>query len=285
MIVGSADLAYPTGTYLENKGDIELNHYTGQNIYFGVREHAMGAILNGLAIDHFRPFGSTFLAFSDYLKPSIRMSALLNLPVTYIFSHDSINIGEDGPTHQPIEQIASLRSIPNFKVYRPCDANELIGCYRSILKRKEPCALLLSRVEYPILSHSKRNIEKGAYIIQEEDHFKGIIIATGTDVHTAIYIANALKRDYQISLRVVSMPNRELFEELSEAEQEEILPKGYKKFVIEAGSSYGWEGYVYHKKYLCTLDQFGRSGNKDDVLKACSFDFNSLLEKILNIMK
>ena len=285
MIVGSADLAYPTGTYLENKGDIEINHYTGQNIYFGVREHAMGAILNGLAIEHFRPFGSTFLAFSDYLKPSIRMSALLKLPVTYIFSHDSINIGEDGPTHQPIEQIASLRSIPNFKVYRPCDANELIGCYRSILKRKEPCALLLSRVEYPILSNSKRNIEKGAYIIQEEDHFKGIIIATGTDVHTAIYIANALKRDHQIPLRVVSMPNRELFEELGEAEQEEILPKGYKKFVIEAGSSYGWEGYVYNKKYLCTLDQFGKSGNKDDVLKACSFDFNSLLEKILNIMK
>lgn len=285
MIVGSADLAYPTGTYLENKGDIEINHYTGQNIYFGVREHAMGAILNGLAIEHFRPFASTFLAFSDYLKPSIRMSALLKLPVTYIFSHDSINIGEDGPTHQPIEQIASLRSIPNFKVYRPCDANELIGCYRSILKRKEPCALLLSRVEYPIFSHSKRNIEKGAYIIQEEDHFKGIIIATGTDVHTAIYIANALKRDHQIPLRVVSMPNRELFEELGEAEQEEILPKGYKKFVIEAGSSYGWEGYVYNKKYLCTLDQFGKSGNKDDVLKACSFDFNSLLEKILNIMK
>lgn len=285
LIGGAADLSKATGCYLEKYEPITAYNFLGRNIFFGVRENAMGAILNGLALYGFRPFGSTFLAFSDYLKPSLRMSAFMNLPVTYIFSHDSINIGEDGPTHQPIEQIASLRAIPNFKVYRPSDANELVGCYRSILKRKQPCALLLSRIDSPLLRNSKQNIDKGAYIIQDRNDFKGIIIATGTDVNTAINIANRLEREYHISVRVVSMPCRELFEEQDLEYQEQVLPKGYKKFVIEAGSSLGWEGYVYSKRYLCTIDEFGASGNKDDVLKKCSFDFESILKKILDILK
>lgn len=284
-IGGSADLSGSTGTYLENYDNITSHNFSGRNIFFGVREHAMGAILNGLAIYHYRPFGSTFLAFSDYLKPSIRMSALMNLPVTYIFSHDSINIGEDGPTHQPIEQMASLRALPNFKVYRPCDSNEVIGCYRSILKRQEPCALLLSRIDTPRLENSKQILDKGAYVIKDTVPFKGILIATGTDVNTAINIANTMDREYHIPMRIVSMPCKELFEEQPLDYQEEILPKGYKKFVIEAGSSLGWEGYVYNSSYLCTLNSFGFSGNKDDVLKMCSFDFESILKKILNKMK
>lgn len=285
LIGGSADLSSATGTYLEKYSNISPMDFSGRNILFGVREHAMGAILNGFALYNYRPFGSTFLTFSDYLKPSIRMSAMMDLPVTYIFSHDSINIGEDGPTHQPVEQIATLRAIPNFKVYRPCDCNELIGCYRYIIKNKKPCALLLSRIETPLLKQSKQYIDKGAYIIKDNEHFKGIIIATGTDVNTAINIANTIEREYQIPIRVVSMPCKELFEEQSIEYQEEVLPKGYKKFVIEAGSSLGWEGYVYSKKYLCTIDNFGASGNKDDVLKKCSFDFESILKKIVDIMK
>lgn len=285
LIVGSADLSKTTGTYLEKYNNIILNDYSGRNILFGVREHAMAAILNGLSLYQYRPIGSTFLAFSDYLKPSIRMSALMNLPVTYVFSHDSINIGEDGPTHQPIEQLASLRAIPNFDVYRPCDRRELVGVYKSAIKNKKPCAIILSRIETPLLKESNENIEKGAYIIQDREHFTGILIATGTDVATAIHVANSLEKEHQIYLRVVSMPCKELFERQDISYQEDILPKGYKKVVIEAGSSLGWEGYVYHKKYLCTIDQFGISGTKDDVLKECNFDFESIRKKILSLMK
>lgn len=285
MICGSADLSSSTGTYLENYDHISPNNYLGKNIFYGVREHAMGAILNGLALYNFKSIGSTFLSFSDYLKPAIRMSALMNLNVTYIFSHDSINIGEDGPTHQPIEQLASLRSIPNFTVYRPCDAHELLGCYKSILKRNEPNCIILSKVVLPVLLTSSDNIENGAYIIKDYDEFDGIIIATGTDVHTALSISDSLAKENKIYLRVVSMPSKELFEMQSDEYREQIIPKGYKKFVIESGSSYGWEGYVYNKKYLCTIDQFGISGPKEDVLRSCNFDFDSLREKILKVMK
>lgn len=285
LIGGSADLSHSTGTYLEKYDNIVPENYSGRNIMFGVREGAMAAILNGLALYNYRPFGSTFLAFSDYLKPGIRMSALMNLPVIYIFTHDSINIGEDGPTHQPIEQLSCLRTIQNFDVYRPCDMKELIGSYKCALKNNKPCAIILSRNETPLLKGSKDNIEKGAYVVQDNEKFTGILIATGTDVATAIYVANSLEKEYQIKLRVVSMPCKELFERQEVSYQEEILPKGYKKVVIEAGISLGWEGYVYSKKYLCTLDRFGASGSKDEVLKECNFDFESIRSKILSVMK
>lgn len=282
FIGGSADLSGPTGSFIDNEKVITSTDFSGKNIFFGVREHAMGAILNGLALYGFRPFGSTFLSFSDYLKPAIRMSSLMNLPVTYIFSHDSINIGEDGPTHQPIEQLVSLRAIPNMDVYRPCDVNELIGCWNEIIKRNKPASLILSRIESPVIG--SKNVSRGGYILDDSDNFKAIIIATGTDVVTAYNLKQDLKLNHNIEVRVVSMPNRELFLKQDNSYQEEVLPKGYKKFVIEAGSKFGWEGFVYSDKYLFTLDKFGISGKKDDVLKYMNFDYETIKKQILEML-
>ena len=248
----------------------------------------MGAILNGISTYHYRTFGSTFLSFSDYMKSSIRMSALMKLPVTYIFSHDSINIGEDGPTHQPIEQLASLRATPNLNVYRPCDANELIGSWNTILKEQStPNALILSRIDVPNLNISKKElVEKGAYIIfSERNQLQAILIATGTEVHTAIHIAYDLYQAYHIGIRVVSMPCMEKFLSQSKEYQEEILPTGYKKIVIESGSSFGWEKFVYNEKYLICLQNFGFSGSKDEVLKEMNFDYETIKNRVVNLLK
>ena len=288
FIGGSADLSSATGTYLEEQKDITDQDYSGKNILFGVREQAMGAILNGISTYHYRTFGSTFLSFSDYMKPSIRMSALMKLPVTYIFSHDSINIGEDGPTHQPIEQLASLRATPNLNVYRPCDANELIGSWNTILKEQStPNALILSRIDVPNLNISKKElVEKGAYIIfSERNQLQAILIATGTEVHTAIHIAYDLYQAYHIGIRVVSMPCMEKFLSQSKEYQEDILPTGYKKIVIESGSSFGWEKFVYNEKYLICLQNFGFSGSKDEVLKEMNFDYETIKNRVVNLLK
>lgn len=282
FVGGSADLSSATGCFLEDKKVITSDDFSGSNIYFGVREHAMGSILNGLALYGFKSFGSTFLSFSDYLKPAIRMSALMDLPVTYVFSHDSINIGEDGPTHQPIEQLVSLRAIPNMDVYRPCDAKELVGCWNEIIKRNKPASLILSRIESPVIGSI--NVSRGGYILSDSENFKAIVIATGTDVVTAYNLKQDLKLNYNIDIRVVSMPNRELFLEQDDLYQEQVLPKGYKKFVIEAGSKFGWEGFVYSDKYLITLDKFGASGKKDDVLKYMNFDYDTIKQKILEML-
>ena len=166
---GSADLGSTTKTYMSDMTDVSASNYSGNNIWFGVREHAMGAILNGMALTNLKPYGSTFLSFADYLKPAMRMSALMKLPVTYIFTHDSITVGPDGPTHQPIEQLSSLRSIPNFNVYRPADSKEIVGCYQAIFNSNKPSALVLSRNEVSMLkSTSMENTLKGAYIVRKE---------------------------------------------------------------------------------------------------------------------
>ncbi len=286
FIGGSADTAMSSKTYLDGN-DLTFNNYEGKNIWFGVRENAMGAILNGLATTYFKPYGATFLAFADNLKPSIRMSCLMNLPVTYIFTHDSVSIGQDGATHQPVEQLAMLRSIPNLAVFRPCDANEIIGCWNVILNSNSPAALIISKEEVPILNVTKKEqVDKGAYIVENE-HKKldGILIATGTEVHTALNIARDLYLEHDIELRVISMPCKELFLKQPKEYQERIIPTGYKKIVIEAGSKFGWEGFVYNDKYLFTVDNFGVSAKKDDVLKYCNFDYNTIKEKILNLYK
>lgn len=287
FIGGAADTASATNVILENSSVISSNSFQGNNICFGVREHAMGAILNGLALCNYRPFGGTFLSFSDYMRPAIRMSALMNLPVTYIFSHDSILIGEDGPTHQPVEQLASLRAIPNFYVYRPCDAHELVNTWNTILENKKPSAILLSRTDVGLFQTTKNGaVNGGGYIVRQENgKLDGIIIASGTEVHTAIYVAHNLKRKYDLNIRVVSMVCKELFEIQLPAYKEAILPKGYKKFVIEAGSKQGWEGYVYGDEYLFTVDQFGVSGPKDQVLEHMHFDYNTIEEGIYNLLK
>lgn len=282
FIGGSADVGSSTKAVLPNT----LENFVGDNINFGVREHAMGAILNGLALNNFYAFGSTFLVFSDYLKPAIRMSALMNLPVTYIFTHDSINIGQDGPTHQPIEQLASLRSIPNLEVFRPADAKEITGCWEYIINNKKPSCLILSRNETSLLDKTDRHsVSYGGYIVRKEENLHAIIISTGSEVELSIKIADTLYEMYKLDVRVVSMPNRELFLKQSKEYQEEILPKGYRIIVIEAGSKQGWEGFVYNDKYLFTLDKFGYSGTKEEVANEMEFSYDQILKKIIKLLK
>lgn len=283
---GSADVSSSTKTYLNNFGDFSAQNYGAKNIWFGVREHAMGAFINGMALSGLRPFCSTFLAFSDYLKPSIRMASLMNLPSTFIFTHDSVMIGEDGPTHEPVEQLAMLRSIPNHYVYRPCDANEIIGSWQTILNNDKPSSIILSRSKCKNLDVTDPlSVKKGAYIIRKEKKkLFGIIIATGSEVSLAIDIAEKLSLK-GMEIRVVSMPCMELFEEQSKTYKEEVLPIGYKTFVIERASKFGWHKYVYNDKYIMGLDEFGYSGKTDDVLKKLKLDDESIYKRIEKLLK
>lgn len=282
FIGGSADLASSTKTYIKNGGDIKDNHYLGKNIWFGVREHAMGAILNGLSLTSFKVYGSTFLTFSDYMKPAIRLSALMHAPVNYIFTHDSIGIGQDGPTHQPIEQLAMLRSIPNLSVYRPADSNEIVGCWNLMINSKDPNALILSRQDMKNLNTtSSEYVKYGAYPVRkEQEKIHGIIIATGSEVHTAVLLADQLYKESKLDLRVISMPCMELYEKQSDKYKQALIPVGYKTIVIEAGSSFGWHKYVYNEKYLMTIDMFGTSGTRGEVEEHCNFTYDQIKERV-----
>ena len=284
---GSADLASSTKAYLNDLGDFSSSNRTGRNIYFGVREHAMGSILNGLALSGLRSFGSTFLVFSDYLKPAVRMSALMNLPVTYIFTHDAINVGQDGPTHEPVEQLVSLRSIPNHYVFRPADASEILGSWEYILNSRHPNSLILSRVEVnPLASSNKDEVKRGGYIVKREKSvLHGIMIATGSEVASAVQISEELYQTSGLDLRVVSMPCRELFLEQEKTYRDTVLPKGVRNIVIEAGSKMGWESFVYDSKYLITVDKFGASGTKDEVLSYLNFDYETIKNRIIGLLK
>lgn len=284
---GSADLFSTCNNYLKDLGDFSSDNYAGRNIYFGVREHAMGAILNGLALVGYRPYGSTFLSFSDYLKPSIRMAALMNLGVIYIFTHDSISVGEDGPTHQPVEQLVGLRATPNLEVFRPADANEVIGSYKTILEKVSgPSAIILSRNKVPILGSTNINeVAKGGYIVHKEMlNLNGIIIATGEEVHLALEVADRLYSK-GFDIRVVSMPNIKRFLEMPEEYKEEILPVGIRKIVIEKASSYSWNKLIFSDKYILSQDDFGSSGSKEELDKKYGFDIDTIEEKIENLLK
>lgn len=287
MLGGSADLFASNKTYIENGGDYSSKNYLGTNIYFGVREHAMGSILNGLALCGFRVYGSTFLAFSTYLFPALRMAAMLNLPIIYIFTHDSISLGEDGTTHMPIEQLTQLRAIPNVEVYRPADANEVIGTYKTVLKKSKGVSVIcLSKTDLPILENAKANeIQNGAYVLKDSNRkMDGIIISTGEEVHSALEVAKRLEIK-GIDVRVVSMPCMERYLAMNDDYKEEILPVGVRKIVIEAGISMPWNRIVFNDKYLITLDKFGLSGSREDVYKKFGFDVDSLEEKVENLLK
>lgn len=287
ILGGSADLFAATKTYIEDGGDYNSTNYLGKNIFFGVREHAMGAILNGLALCGYRPYGSTFLAFSDYMKPAIRLACILKLPVTYIFTHDSISVGEDGITHQPVEQLLALRSMPNLDVFRPADANEVIGSYKTIYDKKSgPSALILSKNKLNILSETKASeVEKGGYTVFESlRKADGIVITSGEEVHQVIEVAKRL-RSKGIEIRVVSMPNLGRFLKQDKEYIDEILPVEIRKIVVEASSSFSWNSLIFDSKYLITLDDFGASGSKADVYKKYGYDVDSLENKIENLLK
>ena len=282
---GSADLATSCNTSLYKEVTMSKRVPTGRNIAFGLRENAMGAILNGLSISGFRTFGSTFLAFADYLKPSIRMSALMNLPVTYIFTHDSVYIGEDGPTHQPIEQLTMLRSTPNLVVLRPADINEVIGCWDYIISSRRPTALILSRSEAHILAGtSGAGVKNGAYIVKKETaKIDAVIVSTGIDFTTAYLVSEELRKAGH-DIRLVSMPSMEVFLEQPQEVQDAIIPPTSKVFTIEAGSTLGWYR-IASRGCAIGIDTFGTSGQKDQVLQNLGFDFNSILQKIQTKLK
>lgn len=284
FIGGSADLSSSTMTYLKDMGDISCHSYLGKNIWFGVREHAMGAILNGLALTNFKVFGSTFLVFSDYLRPTIRLSALMHLPVVYIFTHDSIEVGEDGPTHEPVEQLASLRAIPDVLVFRPCDTREIIGAWKCALKSENPSIFALSRGNVPLISSSDSDrVSLGAYIVRKEKQkLSGTIVASGTEVAKAISIADTLEKENNLSFRVVSMPCLNIFKNMDKSYQTEVLGDT-TIFVMEAASSFGLEGIASSSKTLLTIDTFGKSGKKQDVMESLSFTEEQLRKRILDV--
>ncbi len=287
MIGGAADTFGPNKTYIEGAGDFSKENRLGKNIFYGVREHAMGAITNGLSLLGFRPYCSTFLSFSDYLKPSLRLAAMMNLPNIYIFTHDSISVGEDGPTHQPVEQLLTLRSIPNLDVFRPADANEVIGSYKAIFsKNTSPSAINLSRNKCPILDCTKASeVEKGGYIVLDTmSKPDGIILTSGEELHQVLEAAKSLK-EKGINIRVVSMPNIGRFLQQSEEYIENILLVGIRKIAVEASSSLSWNPLIFNKKYIISLDEFGTSGKYKDVYQKYGFDAKSLELKIEELLK
>lgn len=286
IIGGNADISSSTKMYLNELSPFSKDNYKGRNINFGVREHAMAAIANGLALAGYRPFVSTFLSFSDYLKPALRLSALMNLPVTYIFTHDSISIGQDGPTHQPVEQLVSLRATPNLEVFRPADSNEVIGSFKTIFENNKPSCLILGRDKIKILETTSISAtSKGAYIVHNEERkLDGIIIATGEEVTLALSVMKLLK-EKGYDLRVISMPSIERYNLLTAEEKEELFPVGAKKFVIEKGSSYSWYSFVYKDSYLFTLDKFGTSGTKEEVDSFYGFTKEEISLKIESLLK
>ena len=283
---GACDLSLSCKTKLTNYKTFSSDNYDGKNFSFGVREHASGAFINGLALSGLRPFTSTFLSFSDYLKPSIRMACQMNVPSTFIFTHDSILNSSDGPTHEPVEQLVMLRSIPNHYVYRPCDANEIIGSWQVILNNDKPSSLVISKEKCENLDITDPlSVKKGAYILKKESKkLYAIIIATGSEVHAALKVQKRLEEN-NIGTRVVSMPCMKLFEEQPKTYQSEVLPVGYKTFVIERSSSFGWHKYVYNDKYIIGIDEFGLSGEKIDVLKHFKLDDESIYKRIEKLVK
>ena len=283
FIGGSADVSTSTRTYLKNGGNFGPKNYKGKNIQFGVRENAMGAMLNGIALTNFRCFGSTYLTFADYLKPSIRNTAIMNLPVTYIFTHDTILIGPDGVTHQPVEQLAMLRSIPNLDVYRPCDYKELIGSWNLILKNKRPAALIVSK--NPTESYKYTSIDEtslGGYVISEvKNRLDLILIASGSEVTLAMKIKQELLKNF-IEARIVSMPNINDFFKQSKEYQNQVLPKGYKRMVLEFSNDPTLYRLVKNEEDIINVNTFGKSGSPEEVLSEFELDISSIIIKIKN---
>jgi len=292
LIGGSADLAPSNNTQLKAFGDIAPNDFSGRNIHFGVREHAMGGILNGMALHGgVIPYGGTFLVFSDYMRPAIRLAALMALPVIYVFTHDSIGLGEDGPTHQPVEHVASLRAIPNLSVIRPADATETAVAWRlAIAQNTGPTALILTRQSLPLLDYSQvssDDIEKGAYILSgaEQKNPALTFIASGSEVQLAVAAGKQLSNE-GVSVRIVSMPSWEYFEAQNEGYRQSVLPKaGSPILAIEAGTTFGWERYVGANGAVIGIDRFGASAPIGDLMKAYGFTLENVLEKARILLK
>ena len=292
LIGGSADLAPSNNTIINSSHDCQKETYNGRNIRFGVREHAMGGILSGIALHRgLIPYGGTFLVFADYMRPSIRLAALMKQPVKYVFTHDSIAVGEDGPTHQPVEHIAGLRSIPGLVVIRPCDATETAEAWKKAVKTIDrPVALILSRQKLPVIDRDiysgSEGLYKGAYILADTDGTPDlIIIATGSEVHISL-AAREILLEKGIKTRVVSMPSMELFNENPQEYKDKVLPPGVKnRIVVEAGISMGWERYAGEKGIIIGIDKFGSSAPGGTVMKKYGFSAENIVENAMELVK
>ncbi|MFH1187838.1 MAG: transketolase C-terminal domain-containing protein, partial [bacterium] len=294
LLGGSADLGPSNNTKLEGMGDVAANNpdnTEARNLHFGVREHAMGAILNGLALSKLIiPYGGTFLIFSNYMLPAIRLAALMKLRVVYVFTHDSIGLGEDGPTHQPIEQLISLRAIPNLTVIRPADANETAFAWKAAIENKKgPTAIILSRQNLPIIDqkvyNNSDNLKYGAYILNKIENKKSdiILIATGSEVQIALGAAEELKK-HNITATAVSMPSWELFEKQTQEYKDKILPPDVKaRIVIEAGSSLGWYKYAGECGKIISIDRFGASAPAEVLFEKFGFTVENVVEEALKL--
>jgi transketolase len=265
---GGADLSGNTGTKVKGAQLIEADDVSGRNIPFGVREHAMGAIANGLAISGTLPFVGTFFVFSDYMRPAVRLAALSETKVAFVWSHDSVGLGEDGPTHQPIEQLASLRAMPGLRVMRPADPNEVAAAWRVHLDGDGPSAILLTRQGVPVLNGSAERaatgVPRGAYVLEDEgERLDVILIGTGSEVSVCAGAAELLRGD-GLGVRVVSMPSWDLFERQSDDYRQSVLPHGALRFAVEAGTRFGWERYADD---MLSIDHFGASAPGATVLE------------------
>ncbi|WP_199247236.1 transketolase [[Phormidium] sp. ETS-05] len=284
LIGGSADLTHSNLTLMKVSGDFQKGQYHNRNLRFGVREHGMGAICNGIALHNsgLIPYGATFLVFADYMRPAIRLSALAEAGAIWVMTHDSIALGEDGPTHQPVETLASLRAIPNLLVFRPADGNETSGAYKvAIESRKRPSLLALTRQNLPNLAGSSiEGVSKGAYIVADSDGTPDIIlIGTGSEVALCVDAAEKLRAEGK-KVRVVSMPCTRLFDEQDAAYQESVLPKAVtKRLAVEAASSYGWHRYVGSEGDTVTVDRFGVSAPGEVAMEKFGFTVDNVVAK------
>lgn len=285
LVGGSADLAGSNNTTIDGQGFISKDDYSPRNIHFGIREFAMAAISNGMALHGgVRPYCATFFVFSDYMKAAMRLSALMDVPVVYVLTHDSIGVGEDGPTHQPIEQLAMLRSLPNFTTIRPADYNETIIAWEVAIKNHKPTALVLTRQGLPTLDINARDLVKGAYIAKKENEkLDAIVIATGSELSIAMDAAKELEVD-GIGTRVVSMPSWDLFEDQTDEYKLSVLPKDTPKVSVEALSTFGWDKYTQGGIKL-GMDSFGASGKGGDLFEHFKINSKSIVEAVKKSVK
>jgi transketolase len=294
LMGGSADLSPSTHTHMDATGDFEPENFGGRNMHFGIREHAMGAIMNGMALHRgLIPFGATFLVFSDYMRPPMRLAAMNGLPVIYLFTHDSIAMGEDGPTHQPVEQLLGLRSIPGMVVIRPADANETVAAWRIAIERdKGPVTLVLTRQGLPILDPASypgipAGVPRGGYVLADptpafEPHV--ILIATGSEVHLALDARNRLAAE-SVHARVVSMPSTNLFASQPDSYRDSVIPPGIPLLVIEAGVSLGWQSYIGPRVAVVGVNTFGASAPGPVVMQHYGFNLENVCKQAHNVLK
>lgn len=285
MIGGSADLGPSNNSQIKDSGFISSSDYNERNIHFGVREFAMAAISNGISLHGgLKPFCATFFVFSDYMKPAMRLAALMNLPVTYILTHDSIGVGEDGPTHEPIEHLAMLRSLPNFSVIRPADFNETVHAWEVAQKATKPTALILSRQKLETLKIESENLKYGAYIAKtEKDKLDLVVVATGSEVGVTMEASKILE-DKGYGVRVVSMPSWDLFDEQDEEYRESVLPCGVKTASVEALSTFGWDKYTKGGLKI-GLDRFGASAPGSELFEHFGFTPEKIADKLESFIK